>query len=292
MLLSMKIASRNVNGIRSVISKGFYDRVKNTDPDIICLQEVKAFAHQILPELKFHLVDYDFIWHQGTRAGYSGTAIFYRKNREITIDESPNLPNKEITQGPSLRDATPDTSSSTSQLEKKLSVDGRFTQLNFTFNEKKIALLNLYFPNGGTRADGTEMLSYKLQFYADFRAYIQELEKADYLVISTGDFNICHRPIDIARPEANKDSIGFLPIERAEMDKLERENFVDVFRYFHPTLADQYTWWSYRGDVRERNVGRRLDYFRVSQKILPLIKSMQHQIHISGSDHCPIILEL
>jgi exodeoxyribonuclease-3 len=136
------------------------------------------------------------------------------------------------------------------------------------------------------------MLPYKLDFYEKFRTYLDELRNAGNLVISTGDFNICHQPIDIARPEANKNSIGFLPIERAEMDKLVDDKFVDVFRHFYPEMKDKYTWWSYRAAAKERNVGRRLDYFWVSEKVLPLIHTVEHQEKVEGSDHCPILLEL
>jgi exodeoxyribonuclease-3 len=136
------------------------------------------------------------------------------------------------------------------------------------------------------------MLPYKLDFYEKFRSYMDEIRNAGKFVISTGDFNVCHRPIDIARPEENKNSIGFLPIERAEMDKLVEDKYVDVFRHFYPELKDKYTWRSYRAGAKERNVGRRLDYFRVDEKVLPLVTKMEHQEQTLGSDHCPILLEL
>ncbi|MDR0861092.1 MAG: endonuclease/exonuclease/phosphatase family protein [Candidatus Peribacteria bacterium] len=178
----MKIASRNVNGIRAVINKDFFPRVKTNDPDIICLQEVKAFENQIPPEIRFHLSNYDYLRHHGTRPGYAGTAIFYKKGIEITEEKSEfSFP--------------------------CFSEDGRTTQLNFAYGNEEIALINCYFPNGGPRADGTEMLPYKLDFYEKFRSYMNELRNAGKLVISTGDFNICHEPIDIARPEENKNSI-------------------------------------------------------------------------------------
>jgi exodeoxyribonuclease-3 len=166
------------------------------------------------------------------------------------------------------------------------------TQLDFQYQGKNISLLNIYFPNGNPKADGTEMLPYKLAFYEKYLTYINTLRTDKKLVISTGDFNICHKAIDIARPEANKDSIGFLPIERAEMDKLVAEKYVDVFRHYYPDTKEKYTRWSYRSGARERNVGWRLDYFWVDEKVLPLITTIQHQEQIVGSDHCPILLEL
>jgi exodeoxyribonuclease-3 len=263
----MKITSRNVNGIRSVMNKDFFSRVKENDADIICLQEVKAFEHQIPPEIRFHLADYLYVRHHGTRPGYAGTAIFYKKTLPI-IEKKSDF-------------STP-----------CFSEDGRMTQLDFQYQGEEISLLNIYFPNGGTRADGTEMLSYKLEFYEKYRTYINELTTAGKLVISTGDFNICHTAIDIARPEENKNSIGFLPIERAEMDKLVANKYVDVFRYYYPEMKEKYTRRSYRSGARARNIGWRLDYFWVNEKALAWIISVQHQEQVEGSDHCPIVLEL
>jgi exodeoxyribonuclease-3 len=164
------------------MNKDFFPRIKENNADIICLQEVKAFESQIPPEIRFHLTEYQYVRHHGTRPGYAGTAIFYKK-------ELPIIEKKSDFSFPCFSD------------------DGRMTQLDVRWNEKEISLLNIYFPNGGTRADGTEMLSYKLDFYDTYRHYMNELRNAGKRVISTGDFNICHQAIDIARPEANKDSI-------------------------------------------------------------------------------------
>ena len=213
----MKIISRNVNGIRAVLQKGFLDFVKQENPDILCLQEVKAFEHQM-----------------------PGTAIFYRK--DLKIEKSLNS----FDDCPIMND------------------DGRVTAIEWS----DFVLFNIYFPNGGDRADGTEMLSYKLKFYQDYQQEVQRLIQAGKKVITTGDFNICHRPIDIARPKENENSIGFLPIERAEMDKMESSGLIDVFRLQNPELTDKYTWWSYRAGARPRNIGWRLDYFWVSKNML------------------------
>jgi len=260
----MKIASRNVNGIRAVIGKWFYDWVKQNDPDIICLQEVKSFESQLPPEFRYHMKDYDRIWHSGQRPGYAGTATLYKKTLHFI-----------------------------SWISKFESVehfheDGRVVETKF----QDFTVLNIYFPNGGDRADGTEMLSYKLKFYEHFIHYINKLRDAGEKVITCGDFNICHHPIDIARPEENKNSIWFLPIERAEMDKLEANGYVDVFRYFNPELKDQYTWWSFRAWARPRNVWRRLDYFRVAKEIIPHVQKVSHQTALEWSDHCPVLLQL
>lgn len=139
-------------------------------------------------------------------------------------------------------------------------------------------LINCYFPNGGTRANGQEMLTYKLSFYDDLEKYIKDKKAQGYEIILTGDFNICHTEKDIARPEANKNSIGFLPIERKRIgDFMIACGLTDVFRYFFPDATDEYTRWSYRAGARQRNVGRRLDYFMVSEKTLDRVKGFRHR---------------
>ena len=260
----MKIISRNVNGIRAVLQKGFLDFIKQENPDILCLQEVKAFEHQMPIELRFAMQDYNYIWHRSERPGYAGTAIFYRK--DLKIEKSLNS----FDNCPIMND------------------DGRVTAIEWS----DFVLFNIYFPNGGDRADGTEMLSYKLKFYQDYQQEVQRLIQSGKKVITTGDFNICHRPIDIARPKENENSIGFLPIERAEMDKMESSGLIDVFRLQNPELTDKYTWWSYRAGARPRNVGWRLDYFWVSKNMQDHLWEMIHYDQVIGSDHCPIGLQI
>ena len=263
----MKILSWNVNWIRAVIQKWFFDWVKENDPDFICLQEVKAFEIQIPAEIRFHLSDYDYLWHQGTRPGYAWTAIFFKKWIEI-VEKKSDFSFHEF------------------------SDEGRVTEVAFRYREKVVHLLNVYFPNGWDRADGTEMLSYKLDFYEKMRQYVQWLRDSEGEVIICGDFNICHTEIDIARPKENENSIWFLPIERVELDRLENDGLVDVFRKLNPDLKDQYTWWSYRGWARQRNVGWRLDYFWISPKLFDDVETMHHQVNVKWSDHCPISLDL
>ena len=136
------------------------------------------------------------------------------------------------------------------------------------------------------------MLTYKLDFYEKMRQYVQWIRGNGDGVVICGDFNICHTEIDIARPKENENSIWFLPIERAEMDKLENDGLVDVFRKLNPDLKDQYTWWSYRAWARQRNVGRRLDYFWVNSELFKTVQFMEHQVNVMWSDHCPILLKL
>jgi exodeoxyribonuclease-3 len=260
----MKITSRNVNWIRAVAKKWFDERLQKDNPDILCIQETKAFENQMPAELKYTMRDYDYIRHTGERPWYAGTAIFYKKLLKVVS-----------------------TKNIFDWLEE-FSEHGRVTQVKF----KDFTLLNIYFPNGWTRADWTEMLTYKLDFYTKFINYINWLRDNWENIITTWDFNICHKAIDIARPKENEKSIWFLPIEREKMSELESNWYTDVFRKTNPDLADHYTRRSYRAGARPRNVGRRLDYFRVSENIIPRIKKIEHQDQILGSDHCPISIEL
>lgn len=263
----MKIASRNINWIRAVIQKWFFDWSKENDFDIICLQEVKAFETQIPTEVRFNLSDYEVIRHHWTRPGYAGTAIFFKKNISIN-EKKTDFPFHEF------------------------SDEWRVTELCFNYWDEKINLINVYFPNGWDRADWTEMLSYKLDFYEKMRNYIQEIRQKGNLIICCWDFNICHTEIDIARPKENENSIWFLPIERAEMDKLISDWLIDTFRERNPWLINQYTWRSYRAWARPRNIGWRLDYFWISPELYQKVSNIVHQTNILWSDHCPIVLEL
>lgn len=259
----MKIISWNVNGIRAVLKKWFIDRVQQESPDVLCLQEVKAFETQIPVELKYALKDYSYVWHAGQRPGYSGVATFWKKT----------LPVHQM-------------KSTFDQIES-FHEEGRVVEIEFW----NTVLLNIYFPNWWEKADWTEMLTYKLAFYDKFIEYIDELHDQWKKVITMGDFNICHREIDIARPKENENSIWFLPIERTKLDELSAHWYVDVFRHLNPELKDHYTWWSYRAGARSRNVGWRLDYFWVSPDVVPLITHVDHMDNVMGSDHCPIVLE-
>ncbi len=271
----MRITSRNVNWIRAVLKKWFDEWIKKDNPDILCIQETKAFENQLPPEFKYIMRDYDYIRHSGTKPWYAGTAIFYKKDLEIISTKN------------------------TFDWLENFHEHGRVVEIKFKapFIWKGVGgftftLLNLYFPNWWTKANGDEMLSYKLDFYNKFIDYINKLRDSWENIITTGDFNICHREIDIARPKENEKSIWFLPIERAELDKLQANWYTDIFRYFNPDLRDHYTWWSYRAWSRPRNVGRRLDYFRVSDWVISRVKKIEHQDQVMWSDHCPISLEI
>lgn len=294
--MQMKITSRNVNGIRAVMKKWFLEWLQQDNSDILCLQETKAFEHQIPAEMKYLLNDYNYIWHTGERPGYAGTAIFFKKNIEIleTKNNFDNYPefHKEWRVTEIRFEYFPTLTLPPRGKEQQIPPYEGGHPNEVREGGKKIALLNIYFPNWWTRADGTEMLSYKLDFYDQVIEYCKWLKKEWFEVIITGDFNICHTAIDIARPKENENSIWFLPIEREKMSEMQSSWFTDVFRKLNPKITEHYTWWSYRAGARPRNVGWRLDYFWVSKWIEENIKTMFHQDQVLGSDHCPVSLEI
>jgi len=259
----MKIFSWNVNGIRAIEKKGFVEIIQKEKPDIFCLQETKAFLDQIPKKIKE--LPYHTVWHSGTRPGYAGTAIFSKQK--------------------------PGGSRTIFDPYTKFHEDGRVTETIFG----DITLLNIYFPNGGERANGQEMLSYKIEFYDELLEYIKKLKKKGRKnILIVGDFNIAHTEIDIARAKENENTIGFTPLERKKFSEfLKKCGLVDVFRHKNPKKKEEYTWWSYRAvGARERNVGWRIDYAVCTKELVSKIKSIKHRQDIFGSDHCPIVVEL
>jgi exodeoxyribonuclease-3 len=257
----MKIISWNVNWIRAVNKKWFKDFVKSSNPDILCIQETKAFEEQFLKEV-WILNWYDYVWHKWTRAWYAWTAIFYKNNINV-IDNKNHFWKIE-----------------------HFNSDWRITEIELN----DFVLINWYFPNWWTRANWDEMLNYKLEFYDHIIDYCNKLVKSWKNVIITGDFNICHKEIDIARPEANKNSIWFLPIERDKIWELIKNWFTDIWRKINPNKLDTYSWWSYRAWARPRNVWWRLDYFMVNDDYYNKSLEMEYLTDIMWSDHCPIQL--
>lgn len=259
----MKILSRNVNGIRAVMKKDptFLDIMKKEDADIFCLQETKAFHHQMPPELRT-LEQNNVCRHAGERPGYAGTAIFAKQWFIASCN--------------------------TFSHSDKFHEHGRITEVELA---NKILLINWYFPNGWTRADGTEMLTYKLVFYDELETYLLEKMNNWYEIILTGDMNIVHTEIDIARPKENQNSIWFLPVERKRIwDFMHACWLTDMFRHFSPEKLDEYTRWSYRAGARARNVWRRIDYFMLSKWLMDKAISCTNRQDILGSDHCPVEL--
>ena len=254
----MNIYSWNVNGLRSALKKGFMDWFAATKPDILCLQEVRAEKDQI-PEEVANPEGYFSYWNPCRRKkGYSGAGIY----TQIEPDR--------VNYGFDI---------------EKFDEEGRVIQLVFP----DWVLNSIYFPNGG---QGDDRLDYKLRFYDAFLENCKRWVADGKHVVTVGDYNTCHKEIDIARPKENADVSGFLPIERAWMDKYVENGFVDSFRKLHPDERDRYSWWSNRFGARKRNVGWRIDYAFVDEDLVPNIVSADIHHDVMGSDHCPISIEL
>lgn len=254
----MKIISWNTNGLRATVKQGFFYPLFEKNPDIVCLQETKAEPEQLPEEIRNFPGYYSYFSHPKEKKGYSGVAIYTR--------EKP----KEVFYGMGI---------------KKLDQEGRLIGLKF----KNFTLISGYFPNGGA---GPDRLKYKLEFYDAFLKFILSLRENGEHVIFCGDVNTAHCEIDLARPKENVENTGFLPIERAWLDKVVKNDFVDVFRKFYPDKIGAYTYWDQKTRARDRNVGWRLDYFFADKKILPKIKNTGILDDYYGSDHCPVWIEI
>lgn len=254
----MKLISWNVNGFRAVINKGFLEFVAEYQTDVLGIQETKVREEQLSDEQR-HIPGYESYFHSAERPGYSGVGV-YSKIRPLQTVSG-------FTQG--WNDD-----------------EGRVIMLEFD----KFLFFNIYFPNG--QKDEIR-LQYKLEFYDFALEYFEELRKnSGKGLVICGDYNTAHHPIDLARPRENENTSGFLPVERAWMDKFETKGYVDTFRYLHPDEKDRYSWWSYRARARVNNVGWRIDYFYVSPDLLPFVRKADILDHVEGSDHCPVLLEL
>ncbi|MDO8565100.1 MAG: exodeoxyribonuclease III [bacterium] len=252
------IISWNVNGLRAVHRKGNWERILEEKPDILCLQETKSLPDQLPAELK-DIPGYHSYFHFPTvKKGYSGVAI-YSKEKPLKVSRDLGI--------------------------ETFDQEGRLIMAEY----KHFILINVYFPNGG---GAPERLRYKLDFYDYFLEFIDKLRKIQPNIIFTGDVNVAHQAIDLARPKENETHVGFLPIERAWMDKLVSHGWTDVFRHFYPDQTEAYTYWDMKTFARERNVGWRIDYFFASPEMLKKVKSMEILDSIMGSDHCPIKIVL
>ena len=252
----MKLLSWNVNGFRAICAKKDWNWFALSDGDIIGLQETKASESQI-PEEHRHPKGYHSAWFSGERKGYSGVAVF---SRTAPLVVNFDLPDK-AWQG-----------------------EGRLIHMEFP----AFHYFNVYFPNG---QNGDERLAYKMGYYDAFLRHAGECRKTKPIVVC-GDFNTAHRPVDLARPGENGNTSGFLPMERAWMDRLVKAGYTDTFRHVHGDESAQYSWWSYRMRARERNVGWRIDYFFVSDELKGAVRNAWIESEVMGSDHCPVGLEL
>jgi exodeoxyribonuclease-3 len=261
MIIYMKkkrIISWNVNGIRAWHKKGAMDDLLTLKPDIFCLQEIKAEKEQLSEEIQEPKGYYSYFNSSKTRRGYSGVAIYTK--------EEPN----EVTEGLGI---------------KALDQEGRL--LSAFFDD--YVVITGYFPNGG---GGEERLKYKMKFYQAFLKYIQGLRDEGYQVIFCGDVNTAHQAIDLARPKNNEKNTGFLPMERAWIDKVIEADFVDTWRETYPETVDRYSYWDVKTRSRERNVGWRIDYFFIDRSLLPSLRNANIHEELYGSDHCPVSIDI
>ncbi|HUO50353.1 MAG TPA: exodeoxyribonuclease III [Candidatus Paceibacterota bacterium] len=265
----MKLISWNVNGIRSIHKKGTLSSlIEKVKPDFVCLQETKAEEHQS----EIELPDYDEYWNASTaRKGYSGTAIFCREQPEsVTFNFPPEIAKKYKLEGDGYGDPN---------------AEGRVV----TVETEIFYLVNVYTPN--SKPDLSRLTLRDKHWDPAFLEYCKELEK-EKPVIFCGDLNVAHTEEDLANPEANDGEHGFTKEERAGIDKIIAAGFVDTFRHFTPKGKGHYTWWSHFSNARARNVGWRIDYFFVSKKLMPHVKKSTILADVTGSDHCPVLLEL
>ncbi len=254
----MQIISWNVNGIRAVHKKGQFDRILEENPDILCIQETKANPDQLPPEVLSPEGYHSYFHFPTQKKGYSGVAI-YTKVKPLEVINDLGIP--------------------------EMDQEGRLIMARF----KDFILINTYFPNGG---GAPERLEYKLAFYDHFLKYVEKLRKKTPNIIFCGDINVAHTEIDLARPKENSTHIGFLPIERAWVDKVISKNWIDVYRHFFPTATGAYTYWDQKSFARERNVGWRIDYFFTTKEFINKITSIEIMDNILGSDHCPVKITL
>lgn len=250
------IISYNVNGIRSAISKGFCDWLALEKYDIVCLQETKARLEDV-GMIEMESMGYLHFWHSAEKKGYSGVAIFTKIKPDNVV---------------------------TGCGIEKYDREGRFIRADFG----DWSILNCYFPSGTT---GEERQGFKMTFLDDFLLWINELKKERPNLIIVGDYNIAHREIDIHDPKGNKNSSGFLPEERAWMDKWFESGFTDAFRFVHPDMVE-YSWWSFRAGARGNNKGWRIDYQSVSDNLQGQIREARQLNAVMHSDHCPVLLQI
>ena len=252
----MKITTWNVNGYRAILRKDALEWLPEVDPDVLCIQETKLQIDQIT-EKEAKIDGYQSVWHSAERKGYSGVATFFK--------EPPTI----IEKGIGI---------------EEFDAEGRVIR----FDYDDFILYNIYFPNGGQE---NKRVPFKLDFYEKLLEICDRLHDEGKQIIITGDFNTAHNEIDLANPKSNEKNTGFLPEERVWIDKYLEHGFVDAFRELHPE-EEVYTWWTYRFNSRERNVGWRLDYFLVSEALMDRVDDVVVHGDIMGSDHCPVSLIL
>nr|WP_309100890.1 exodeoxyribonuclease III [Fredinandcohnia onubensis] len=249
----MKLVSWNVNGIRACVKKGFLDYFHEMDADIFCVQETKLQEGQI----ELDLEGYHQYWNYALKKGYSGTAVF-SKVKPLSVSYGVGDENEES--------------------------EGRILTLEF----EDFYLINVYTPN--SQRD-LARLNFRLDWEDRMRDYLTQLNESKPIVLC-GDLNVAHTESDLKNAKSNRGNSGFTDEERGKMTDLLKSGFIDTYRYFYPDMTDQYTWWSYMRNVREKNIGWRIDYFIVSEQFKNRLKDSEIHSHIMGSDHCPVVLEI
>ena len=247
----MKFISWNVNGIRACLTKGFMDFFNNVDADIFCLQETKVQAGQV----ELDLNGYYQYWNYAEKKGYSGTAIFTKKE-PISVSYGLGI--------------------------EEHDKEGRVITLEF----EDFYFITVYTPNSKTEL---ERLDYRMIWEDEFRKYMKNLEEKKPVIVC-GDLNVAHEEIDLKNPKTNRKNAGFTDEERAKFTELMNAGFIDTFRYFYPEQEGSYSWWSYRFKAREKNAGWRIDYFLTSNSMKDRLVSAKIHSEILGSDHCPVEL--
>jgi len=251
----LKIISYNVNGIRAAINKGFIDWLYETNVDVICIQEIKANKEQVQTNL-LEKIGYHNYWFSAQKKGYSGVAIFSR------------IKPKKVIYGTKIN---------------HIDFEGRVIQVDYD----NFSVISLYLPSG----TNIDRLEYKFKFMKDFQKYIDDLKTKYPKLVICGDYNICHKEIDIHDPVRNKNVSGFLPEERRWLDKFINSGFIDSFRHLN-LEPHNYSWWSYRANSRVNNKGWRIDYALVTESLKKNIKNSFILNSVKHSDHCPIGIEL
>lgn len=249
----MKLISWNVNGLRACVTKGFLDFFREADADVFCLQETKLQEGQI----ELELPGYYQYWNSAVKKGYSGTAMFSKKE-PLSVSYGIGI--------------------------EQHDQEGRVITLEFS----DFFVVTVYTPNS---QEGLVRLDYRMRWEEDFLAYLKKLEQKKPVVFC-GDLNVAHREIDLKNPKTNRKNAGFTDEEREKMTKLLQAGFIDTFRYFYPEQEGIYSWWSYRFQARSKNAGWRIDYFIVSEALKDRLEDARIYTQVMGSDHCPVGLIL
>lgn len=267
----MKIVSYNLNGIRSAMNKGLLDWLREENPDVFCVQELKAQPDQV-DVLAFAELGYLSYLHAAEKKGYSGVGIFSKREPDY------------VKAGMCSSEFTPEQN----QRYAKYDAEGRVLRADFGDSQTGVTVVCVYVPSGTT---GDVRQDFKMEFLADFLPWINALRQQRPNVIICGDYNICHKPIDINHPERQKGVSGFLPEEREWLDRFEASGLIDSFRVFCSD-PEQYSWWSMRFGARARNAGWRIDYHWVSQPLKERLRNATILQQVVHSDHCPVVVEI